>query len=146
MELIVDRKTHTTDATQGTLSIDTGLNMQHICYTLEDARRATGVKIRGDTCIPAGRYRVGVSYSARFKRDMPMIYNCADLITLKNEGISFTGIRIHGGNTHKNTEGCLLVAYNIVNDTTIQGTAETEVTTLIKTALDFGEEVWIEFL
>lgn len=61
--------------------------------------------------------------------------------TIQNKGVTFMGVRIHGGNTHLNTHGCPLVAYNRVNKETIQGTAEAEVTKRIKKAIEQGEKV-----
>ena len=70
--------------------------------TLEDKDRfleSGGVKIHGDTAIPRGQYRVILSMSARFKRVMPEVLGVP----------GFTGVRIHGGNTEANTEGCPLL-------------------------------------
>ncbi len=76
------------------------VNGKYFCDTLEDAVRET--KIAGITAIPAGRYQIENSMSPRFKRRLPMLYNVPD----------FTGIRIHRGNTHEDTEGCILVGEN----------------------------------
>lgn len=59
-------------------------------------------KIKGETAIPTGKYMVSITYSPRFKKQMPLIENVK----------GYSGIRIHTGNTSKNTEGCLIVGKN----------------------------------
>ena len=64
--------------------------------------RPKGQKIAGKTAIPSGMYRVKKTFSPRFKKILPEI--------LEVEG--FSGVRIHAGNTAKDTEGCLLLGLN----------------------------------
>lgn len=142
MELRLQRNTFTERATGGELTEEGRAG--RIAFTLEDTRRIPGVKVKGSTAIPQGRYKLTLSMSKRFGRYMVMLSNCSNGYELRGEGISFLGIRIHGGNSHTSTEGCLLVAYNRINDYTIQGTAEAEVTALVRAAIDRGEECWIQ--
>ena len=93
MELLLKRIHKTETSTIGELSIDGKFE----CYTLEDVERA--VKIKNETAIPKGKYKVIITPSNRFKRDLPLLQNVP----------GFEGIRIHSGNTNHDTEGCILV-------------------------------------
>ena len=89
----------------------------------------------GETAIPTGRYEVKISWSPKFKKDMPI------LIAVKG----FTGIRIHSGNTAKDSLGCLLVGENSkVGMITNSRYWTTLLTAKIKTALDSGDTVYIK--
>ncbi len=122
-ELLLVRDKYSPQTTLGKFYV----NGEYFSETLEDTVRATGIKVIHHTAIPQGRYQLLITRSSRFKRDMILISNQKDL-SLINNGIRFTGIRIHGGNTHENTSGCILVARNRVNDKTIQGTQEKALT------------------
>ena len=122
MYIKVIRKVYTDTTTTGEMY----LNGEFFCYTLEDVVRPRGIKIKGHTAIQAGTYEVVVTMSNRFKRMMPLI----------KEVPMFKGIRIHGGNTHKNTEGCILVAKNLISDEKIQGTMERPLTKHLLQAKD----------
>lgn len=83
------------------------------CYTMEDEARPVGVKITSKTCIHEGRYLIDVNYSNRFQRMMPVIYNVSEDYSVQDaKGARWTGIRIHAGNTEKDTDGCILVGAN----------------------------------
>jgi len=126
------------------------LGDKYHCYSLEDTLRPPFIKVYGHTAIPAGVYSYEVTSSPRFKRDMILIYNTTDK-TLESQGISFSGLRIHGGNKHEHSHGCLLAAYNYnpdddddnIEETTIQGTAEKAIT---KWANEHGGCGTIEFV
>jgi len=97
MKLLLERKHGTKDWTEGKLFID-GV---YFCDTLEDQERP--VKIKSETAIATGHYKVVLTMSNRFKKVMPLLLNVAN----------FKGIRIHSGNTKEDTEGCILVGRKI---------------------------------
>ena len=88
------------------------INGVYFCDTLEDVDRGLDdsmteeeikeKKIYGKTAIPTGIYTVLLTYSPKYKRVMPLINNVK----------GYSGIRIHSGNTAKDTLGCLLVGKN----------------------------------
>ena len=102
LEIKVLRKKFTTKSTIGELY----LNEQFYCYTLEDTVRPAGVKVYGETAIPDGRYQVKVTYSNRFKKQMPLLLDVP----------MFKGIRIHTGNKPEDSHGCLLVGKTETTD------------------------------
>lgn len=100
MNVKLIRKEFTEVSTIGNLLIDD----QFFCFTLEDVVR--DVKIPGQTAIPCGSYEVITNYSARFKKVMPLLLNVP----------GFEGVRIHSGNSDKDTEGCILLGYTKEKD------------------------------
>ena len=72
-----------------------------LCHTLEDGLK-TGDKVGQKGRIPAGKYRVDLTWSPRFNRILPLLESVP----------GFEGIRIHAGNTERDTEGCVLVGLN----------------------------------
>lgn len=54
-----------------------------------------------DKMLPDGTYHVKVTYSPKFKRDVPIV--CSDTVPESR------GIRIHEGNIVQNTKGCIIV-------------------------------------
>lgn len=105
MQLILKRLHRASEYTIGKLYV----NGVYFCDTLEDTDRELyqitdewiikSIKVYGKTCIPYGTYKVILSISNRFKKLMPEVLNVK----------GFTGIRIHSGNTHQDTSGCILV-------------------------------------
>jgi hypothetical protein len=134
------RDTYTNGTTLGKLYAPDGT---YICETLEDIVRGWGIKHGGTTAIPTTQgsspYKMNISMSQRFKRRMVMIFTESNGYELKKNGISFKGIRIHGGNTNANTWGCVIVAARRLNNETIQGTQEAKVLALVEDYLNKGE-------
>lgn len=122
MELNLYRHTYNVKGDRNIIG-DLFIDGVFFCHTLEDEKRKDGLKVYGETAIPAGIYNVKLTMSNRFKRLMPLL--------LDVEG--FKGIRIHGGNTSKDTHGCPLVAFN-TDYKKIWGTAEKKLTAKLKEA------------
>lgn len=85
LTLIRLRSNSKLDSIQGELFV----NGLFFCHTIE----------RFTTRIPTGRYPLIVSYSPRFKCMLPLVSSVKGRI----------GIRIHSGNTSKDSKGCILV-------------------------------------
>ena len=89
-----------------------------ICYTLENRSKA----------IPCGTYNIENSRSPKFKRELPLIYGY--------KVAESRGIRIHAGNTSKDSAGCVLVGMGrdtVAGSLTESRLAETMVTMLCRT-------------
>lgn len=84
----------------------------YMCDTIEDKDRGLddsmdekeikAKKVYGETAIPYGTYKVSITYSPKFKKMMPLIEDVK----------GFSGIRIHSGNTAKDSLGCIIVGKN----------------------------------
>lgn len=108
MEIILNRKHRKPTHTIGKFYID-GVAWKD---SLEDPDRGLdnqmteseirSKKVSANTAIPTGRYEVGLTFSPKFKRDLPIIKNVK----------GFEAIRIHAGNDTGDTEGCLLPGEN----------------------------------
>ena len=99
--------------------------------SLEEIKK---IKIKGNTCIPYGTYNITITYSPRFKKNLPLLNNVK----------GFDGIRIHSGNTPQDTEGCLLPGFNKVKGQVIDSRVTTDkLIAQIQQALNKGEKVTI---
>ena len=99
--------------------------------SLEEIKK---IKIKGNTCIPYGTYNITITYSPRFKKNLPLLNNVK----------GFDGIRIHSGNTPQDTEGCLLPGFNKVKGQVIDSRVTTDkLIVQIQQALNKGEKVTI---
>ena len=84
--------------------------LQPFCDTLEPPRRNLlnggkwdkRLKVKGMTAIPEGRYLMRFTYSPKFGKRLFLLMDVP----------LFDGIRIHSGNSVKDTQGCILVGNN----------------------------------
>ncbi len=146
MELDVIRFSSGEESTLGMLFVD----KKFACYTLEDEART--VKVFGETCIPAGRYKIALKtigehhskYKTRFRR---IHKGMLEILDVPN----FTDILIHVGNTDDDTAGCLLLGDQANNNTIANGkisqsaNAYKRVYPPVAEAVESGEDVWINY-
>ncbi len=109
VKMILIRDSIVNDAVLGSLYV--GGNK--VCETLENKTKL----------IPCGEYSLNVSKSQKFCRMLPLVYN--DEVPMRR------GIRIHVGNSVKDTEGCILVGFERNGDSLVNSrNAESVVTGL----------------
>ena len=118
-----------------------GYEDHYFCDTLEPTWRdyANGAyKVKGRSAIPEGRYAVVISYSPKFKQWLPILLGGPEF------NRKWQGIRIHAGNTAKDTEGCILVGQNREVGKVLDSRKWLyELKQKIVEAKDRGEAVWI---
>ena len=103
MKLILTRHARRADYTIGRLEDENG---KRICDTLEPTWRdykGGEMKNPKKSAIPEGSYRAVVTKSRRFQKYLPLLVGVP----------GFEGVRIHAGNTSRDTEGCILVGQNL---------------------------------
>ena len=89
VEMILIRDSIVNDAVLGSLYVG-GVK---VCDTLENKAKL----------IPCGEYNLNVSKSSKFGRMLPLVYN--DEVPMRR------GIRIHVGNSAKDSSGCILIGF-----------------------------------
>ena len=115
------------------------------CEALEDTDRGLtssmsteeikAKKIYGRTAIPSGKYRVTLTWSPKFKKNLPLV----------NDVKCYSGIRFHAGNTANDSSGCILLGKNSAVGIVTNSTYWTEqLITAVKSAVDRGEIVTLE--
>lgn len=140
------------DNGQSTLGLLFDPKMKFMAFSLEDQHR--DVKVKGDTRIPAGRYRLKIR-----KEETPL--------TLKHRKVygedwfkyhievtgvpGFTGIYWHAGNDELHTDGCQLFGDSLVNHY-VQAknqllsslAAIKRIYAEVYPLIEKGDEVWLE--
>jgi hypothetical protein len=136
MRLILYRTKFFETSTIGRLYLDENF----ICWTCEDKDRKLSsdmtldqikaIKVPSETAIPYGTYKLAMTMSNRFKKVMPLLLNVP----------GFDGIRIHSGNTRKDTEGCILPGLVNTGDSVINSKLATvNVYKIVTEGLKYGE-------
>ena len=113
----------------------------YFCDTLEPTWRdykKGAYKVKGRSAIPEGRYAVVISWSPKFKQWLPILLGGPEF------NKQWQGIRIHAGNTAKDTQGCILVGRNQrVGEVLESRKWLYELKQKIVEAKDKGEAVWL---
>lgn len=114
------------------------------CWMLEDVGRPTNVKFPGETCIPEGVYDVAISMSTRFKKNMIQLSSAGQDLVISRDGISFKGVRVHGGNDIDDSHGCPLANFNSSHDGKQYGRASDKLVQIIQNGIANGIEYrWV---
>jgi hypothetical protein len=134
MKILVERFDSGKNDTLGRLYI----NGKFFCFTLEDEYRA--VKVKGDTRIPEGTYKVVFYNSPSHGPESLMIENVP----------GFQYILIHPGNTEDDTMGCLLPGMKLGTVKGKRAVTESKkafekIYPIISDAIKRGEEVTIKY-
>ena len=140
MEIKVIRDVHSENSTTGKMYVDDVFE----CFTLEDKDRGLkstmsldelkSLKVYGETAIPTGRYQVTTSFSGIFEKEMPLLVNVPD----------YDEVRIHPGNSDKDTLGCILVGEaRTVDWVSNRRAAFARFWPKMKAAIDAGQKVFI---
>lgn len=121
MKLLLKRIAKKPEYTIGKLYIDG----EFFCNTLEDTDRGlhnkmplyqiNKIKVPSKTAIPTGTYKITLEVRSPKYRDFgkyPYVRFCDAKMPRLLSVPGFEGILIHAGNTHKDTDGCILVGKN----------------------------------
>ena len=122
-----------------------------VAFTLEDEHRK--VKVPGETCIPAGRYRLlkWTEPTSDFRERQARIFPDIDRgFVIEISGVeNFTAVLVHWGNTDLHTRGCVLVGNTSEQNITERGRIGASRDAYrrwyppIAAELERGEEVWL---
>ncbi len=143
MELDVLRYNSENSYTDGLFFIDKDFE----CFTIEDEART--VKVKGETRIPNGRYKVEFrnvgGFDQRYKNKFGDFHK--GMLWVKDVP-NFEYILIHIGNDEDDTAGCLLLGSTADSNKGFIGgstTAYKKAYAKIAHALLRGEDVWINY-
>lgn len=141
--LVMQRRKSTAKTTISDLYLPTAQGDGWLMLMLEDVVRPDGVKVYGETAIPAGIYPIELTDSPKYQKQYGAVVRTPMLMNVPN----FTGIRIHPMATAKDSEGCLGPGFKFDDKTeTILGSglAYGMLCTLIGAWIGKGGKVYID--
>lgn len=147
MIIKVNRYGNGLDSTGGLLFVDN----VHLGYTCEDQKQP-GVKVQNETCIPVGRYRLKLRDAGGMNERYKAKYDFHKGMLHLQDVPNFTWIYIHVGNTDDHTSGCILVGRSATRSSRGEYTVGqsvdmySDIYRLIYSAINSGEEVWVEVM
>lgn len=130
----------------------------YICDALEDTDRMLDdsmseaeiydKKIKGLTAIPTGKYRVLMDIISYKYSNSPFYKRiCGCKVPRLLNVPCWSGILFHTGNTHEDTEGCILLGFNKIKGKVIDSKIAFEkFYRILKNAHDMGQPIWCEIV
>lgn len=118
-----------------------------LCNTIEDRDRGLNnnmpasailkIKVANETAIPTGTYKLTISESPQFKRDLIEVVGVP----------GFVGIRIHRGNTAQDSAGCIVPGINSEKGKVTDSTKYEELLTKkVRGAIAKNEECYLTII
>lgn len=118
-----------------------------ICNTVEDADRGLNmhmseaeikkIKIHSETAIPTGTYKLAVTMSPKFGRKLIEVLNVP----------GYLGIRVHKGNSAKDSAGCVIPGNNTEKGKVTNSTKYEELlTSMVDSAIKNGEDAYLTII
>lgn len=118
-----------------------------LCNTIEDRDRGLNnnmsasailkIKVANETAIPTGTYKLTISESSKFKRDLIEVVGVP----------GFLGIRIHRGNTAQDSAGCIIPGINSERGKVTDSTKYEELLTKkVRAAIAKNEECYLTII
>ena len=139
--IVIEAFSYTARTTIGKMYLQYDDKRMFFGYTLEDTLRPGDVKVYGETAIPRGtECDVSIYTSLKFGKTI-MFHNEPDKVTIRSGLLTFKYVEVHGGNSHSDTSSCVLVARNLIDADTIQGSLQKELCTFVEEKINEGYKV-----
>ena len=140
MKITVVRNEFSDSESLGTILVEyENGTSEYVCESLEDTDRRLEhdpeAKIPGETAIPRGLFELAWTRSPRFQRFMLEVLGVP----------GYTGVRFHAGNSHLDTEGCILTGQRRDGGRVLRSRLALErLEGIVVPAIQSGEKVMLE--